>query len=143
MHLKVLHQSWLYSVIHNLSNFISTEVSIYGLLICCFSMSASQYQYERSLSCILYYPIIIWLLALCISAFGVQILLAVFTLSILTLMGVLFFWIPRKTFPVHLQNYWEWIKIKRHRPTAVSELSENHIKNLCLLGGYRTSSAAH
>lgn len=35
--------------------FLCTEVSIYGSLICCFSMSASQYQYERSFSCILYY----------------------------------------------------------------------------------------
>lgn len=52
---KILYQSCLYSVIHNLSNFISTEISIYGLLICCFSMSASQYQYERGLPCILFY----------------------------------------------------------------------------------------
>lgn len=35
--------------------FLCTEVSIYGSLVCCFSMSASQYQYERSSSCVLYY----------------------------------------------------------------------------------------
>lgn len=35
--------------------FLCTEVSIYGSLICWFSMSASQYQYERSFSYILYY----------------------------------------------------------------------------------------
>lgn len=52
---KVLYQSCLYNVIHNFSNFISAEVSLYGLLICCFSVSASQYQYERSLLSILYY----------------------------------------------------------------------------------------
>lgn len=32
---------------------------------------------------------------------------------------------------------------KKHGPIAISELSENHIKNLCLLGGYKTSSVAH
>lgn len=78
--------------------FLCTEVSIYGSLVCYFSLSASQHQWESSFSCILDYTssnmiiirMYIWFFCVCI-------LLSMFAQSIYLLLCSVCFWMHSKT----------------------------------------------